>query len=82
MFHRKLEKVAKRLLWRMSSTDVAGVYFTPGGRVPVARAAPLENYERGFRASAFELSSGAEVSETAMDSNYGELLDPPPLARR
>jgi hypothetical protein len=76
MFQRKLEKVAKRLLWRMSSTDLAGVYFTAGRRVPTARAAPLEVYERGFRGSAFELSSGAEVIETAMDSQSVEFLDP------
>ncbi len=75
MFQRKVEKVVKRVLWRMSSTNPAGVYITSAGGQPIVTAVPFEACERGFRESTFELSSGAEVIETAMDSLPGEVID-------
>jgi hypothetical protein len=89
MFLRKLDKVGKRLVWRMSTAHPAGVYVTFTGSeppaappaAPAAQTAPAEPYERGFRRSAFELSSGAEVIETAMDALPGEFADQFPWAR-
>jgi hypothetical protein len=76
MFQRKVEKLVKRVFWRMSSANPAGVYLTSAGCEPTATAAaPLEAYERGLRGSAFELSSGAEVVETSMDSLPGDVVD-------
>jgi hypothetical protein len=73
MFLRKLGKVGKRLVWRMSSAHPAGVYLTSKGNEPRS-GAPAEACERDFRGSAFELSSGAEVIETAMDALPSELI--------
>lgn len=80
MFLRKLGKVGKRLVWRMSSAHPAGVYLTSTGSEPPSAVAP-EAYERGFRGSAYELSSGAEVTETTMDALPGEVIDQFPRAR-
>jgi hypothetical protein len=80
MFLRKLGKVGKRMVWRMSSAHPAGVYLTSSGKELTPAATP-EVYERGFRASAFELSSGAEVIETDLEALPGELIDQFPRAR-
>lgn len=75
MFQRNLDRVGKRVVWRMSSTNPAGVYLTSKGSEPRAAAAPLESFEFGFRASAFELSSGAAVIETEMDALPADVID-------
>ena len=81
MFKRKVTKMVKRVVWRMSSTDPAGVYLslTEGKTVP---AAPVEVHERDFHASSRELSAGAEVRETVIDTLPGEPIGESARARR
>jgi hypothetical protein len=74
MFQRKVEKAVKRVIWRMSATDPAGSYHVSTDGRP-ERPARAEVHERGWRASSFDLLSGAEVCETSMDTLPGELVD-------
>jgi hypothetical protein len=81
MFRRKVAKVVKRVVWRMSSTDPAGVYLF-STECEASPARPAEAHERDFRASSIELSAGADVRETAIDTLPGELIDEFARARR
>ncbi len=77
MFKPKPDKPAKRLVWRMSASNLAGEFVLPSARRvdPAVGAGPAEVHERWFQASSMELIEGSEVSETDLDTLPGELVD-------
>ena len=74
IFRRKAVKTPKRVVWRMSATNLAGEFVCPSDRVAKS-AGPAEVHERGFRASSMELTSGSKAIETEMSSLPGELIE-------
>jgi len=74
MFRRKTEKAAKRTIWRMSLKHPQGVYLAIFGR-EACSSETVELREHCYRASSFDLSTGAQVVETTMDTLPIELID-------
>ena len=76
MFNQKSFKQAKRLVWRMSATNLAGEFVLPSERrvEASAGAGPAVVHERWFQASSMELMDGSDVVETDLDTLPGELV--------
>lgn len=74
MFKRKAVKEAKKLVWRMSPTNLAGEFVSPL-EPRAARPPPAEIHKGGLLESTLELTDGSEVSETEMSTLPGELVD-------
>jgi hypothetical protein len=81
MFQRRVEKAAKRMIWRMSLKHPEGVYLAILGR-EACSSESVELQEHCYRASSFDLSTGAEVIETTMDTLPIELINAFAKARR
>ncbi len=74
MFERKPAKKVPRLVWRMSATSPAGEFVSPSAK-DTNSPGPADAHERGFRASAWDLSNGLDLAETDLNTLPGELVD-------
>jgi hypothetical protein len=81
MAERRVEKAAKRMIWRMSLKHPEGVYLAIFGQ-EASSADSVELQDHCYRASSFDLSTGAEVVELTMDTLPIEFIDAFAKARR
>jgi hypothetical protein len=74
MFERKPVKEAKRLVWRMSPSNLAGEFVIPADR-PVTVPDPEDFDTGGFLASSMDLRTGSDVFEIGMSTLPREVVD-------